>query len=353
MRVNSKSTRVRGSRHGIAIVYALVIMTALIAFMSLGVDMARVHYSKGELETAADAAARYGASFLPSGTTAVKNACIATAAANTVDGSPLVLDPNTDIVIGTWNSSSKTFTPGGTSPDAVQVNAARAAANGIPLFFASVLGRSTCSIHATAVAILQTGSASTARIDGIMNPYLAGMPNGTYGGADVSGTAPTNAPYQVSGITLTAGQVLTFSVTGSAADDPVNINQNWDPDGQPGGIRTNDSGYLNGMSQLTTQQASLVGIFLDSSQPNLTAAPPALDMSSSTAMNYTSLSPELKQPFFIGDGKKSDGTVQQIVVPAGATRLFLGTHDNINWTNNSGYYLVTVNGAAAKIHSVK
>ncbi len=70
-------------------------------------------------------------------------------------------------------------------------------------------------------------------------------------------------------------------------------------------------------------------------------------------MDYTSISPELKQVFFIGDGKRNDGTLQQIVVPAGATRFYLGMHDNINWANNSGYYFVTVNGTAATISTVK
>ena len=344
-----------GRRRGAVLLYVIVMMVALIGIVSLGIDLARVQFVKAELETAADAAARNGASYLPHGTTAAQNAAVATAAENTVDGTPLVIDGTNDVTVGTWNAATKTFSAGGASPNAVKVDAKRTAAggNGVKLIFGSVLGRDTCDIHATAITVLTAGSNTTFRVDGWMNPYLAGMPIGNYGGAALTGTAPLNSPSQVAGVTLTAGAILTFSATGSAADDPININQNWTPDGQPGGIRTNDTGYLNGMSQLTTQQASLVGVFLNDNAPTVGTAPPALDMSSPASMDYASLSPQLKQPFFIGDGKRASGTLQQIVVPAGATRLFLGMHDNVNWANNSGYYLVTVNGAAAKISFAK
>jgi hypothetical protein len=54
---------------------------------------------------------------------------------------------------------------------------------------------------------------------------------------------------------------------------------------------------------------------------------------------YSTISPQLKQPFFIGDGKA--GTVQQTVIaPAGATRLFLGSMDGSGWFNNTGSFSV-------------
>ena len=335
--------------------YAILMLPVLIGFVSLGVDMARVRLTKAELASAVDAAARYGVSFLPSGAAAVKNAAVSTAAGNSAGGSPVVLDPTTDVTVGTWNTATKTFSPGGANPNAVKVDAQRSTARGnsVPLLFASMFGQRTCDIHVSSITVLSTGSStSTSRIDGIMNVYLAGMPDGLYGGPTVSGTAPANSPTQVAGLSLTAGQVLTFSATGSTADDPSNINQNWTPDGQPFGYRTNDSGYLNGMSQLFAQQGGLVGVFLDDNPPTTGGTPPSLDMTGA-AMDYSGISPQLRQPFFIGDGKNSGGTAQQITVPPGATRLFLGVHDNINWANNSGYFLVNINGSAAKISFAK
>ena len=96
-----------------------------------------------------------------------------------------------------------------------------------------------------------------------------------------------------------------------------------------------------------------IGLFLNDSAPTVGGAPAALNMTSAASRDYVSISPQLKQPFFIGDGKRTNGTLHQVVVPTGATRFFMGTHDNVNWANNSGYYMITVNGAAAKIMMVK
>jgi hypothetical protein len=95
-----------------------------------------------------------------------------------------------------------------------------------------------------------------------------------------------------------------------------------------------------------------MGLFLGSAQPNLSAAPTALDFST-IGLTFASLSPELKQPFFIGDGLTGtgSGTVQTFIVPNDATRLFLGTMDGFGWFNNSGQFVVSgdVSGDLAPI----
>ena len=67
-----------------------------------------------------------------------------------------------------------------------------------------------------------------------------------------------------------------------------------------------------------------------------------LDFSTQASQDYNSLSPKLKQPFFIGDGETSSGAVQGIVVPQGATRMFFGTMDGHEWSNNTGGYTATI-----------
>ena len=62
----------------------------------------------------------------------------------------------------------------------------------------------------------------------------------------------------------------------------------------------------------------------------------------SGGVNYTTLSPQIKQVFFIGDGRTSTGAVQQIVIPGGATRLFLATMDSTAWNKHSGSFAVSV-----------
>ncbi len=82
---------------------------------------------------------------------------------------------------------------------------------------------------------------------------------------------------------------------------------------------------LAGISGITaTRGRFLEGIFLSAAEP-ADPAPPALTF---TDFSFTQLSPGIAQHFFIGDGL-SEGTLirQRFVVPAGATRLFLGFSD--------------------------
>ena len=50
--------------------------------------------------------------------------------------------------------------------------------------------------------------------------------------------------------------------------------------------------------------------------------------------------------FFIGDGRTTSGTVQQFIVPPGATRLFIGKMDGYEWNNNFGTSTVTIHPPA-------
>jgi hypothetical protein len=47
--------------------------------------------------------------------------------------------------------------------------------------------------------------------------------------------------------------------------------------------------------------------------------------------DYLTLSPVLKQVFFVGDGRTSQGAIQHVINPAGATRLFLGVLPALLW----------------------
>ena len=189
-----------------------------------------------------------------------------------------------------------------------------------------------------ALAAPTLGQVVVPSVPGSSNPYLAGMPNGT---TCCSGdTAPAQSPVLVSGLTLTAGSALTFTATGGV--DNTGATPTLTPDG--GSVFVTSSN--NGISGATWPINALVGVFLDASQPNLSAAPASLDFSTTS---FTTLSPQLKQAFFIGDGRTGTGTgtTQTFVVPAGATRLFLGTSDGFGWFNNSGSFAVTIAGGQA------
>jgi len=178
-------------------------------------------------------------------------------------------------------------------------------------------------------------------VPGTSNPYLAGLPNGS---SCCSGdTAPAQSPAQVTGLTLTPGSSLTFSATGGvdfAGGAPAT-----GPDGGSFFSTSSSSGISGG----TWPTNALIGVFLDNSLPTSSAAPGDLDFSTGVGTGFTTLSPALKQAFFIGDGRTGTGagTTQTFVVPAGATRLYLGASDGFGWFNNSGAFSVTVSAAAA------
>jgi len=50
------------------------------------------------------------------------------------------------------------------------------------------------------------------------------------------------------------------------------------------------------------------------------------------------LSPRLGQTYIDGTGRTGSGTLHQIIVPAGATRLFLGIADGSYFAGDPGYY---------------
>ncbi len=188
-------------------------------------------------------------------------------------------------------------------------------------FLGSLLGG-----RAEAVSVSVPGSA---------DPWLAGMPDGsTASGGDV---APAQSPVEVLGLPIVPGTSLRFFATGLTAHGPTQPLAG--PDGSSG-FRAHFAGAENGISNTISPLNSLQGVFLGLMQPDLTPAPAALDFTNTGNVpgdvNYTSLSPLLKQVFFIGDGMTNGGQMQQVVIPAEATRLFLGTKDGFDWFNNIG-----------------
>lgn len=203
---------------------------------------------------------------------------------------------------------------------------------------------------ALATSVLLSGIAAHAQtvsgitVLGSANPFLAGMPDGSTASGD---SAPDQSPALVSGLNLTDGGFLTFLVNGSidyGGGSPTDT-----PDGQTPeeGFFATGHGAENGMGGYTTPANALVGVFLSSAQPDLTAAPADLDFTSGSpdalGIGFSALSPQLKQVFFIGDGLTGTGTgtAQQFNIPTGATRLYLGTVDGSGWFNNSGSFTVS------------
>jgi hypothetical protein len=186
--------------------------------------------------------------------------------------------------------------------------------------------------------------------------------------------AKKGSPIGAGGISVSGGNTITFDGVNGGANNLAS-NTTFDGDGNLGEVvwnvpddanrgaiyGTQSSGYTNGNDSLGAENGianvhapnnSVIGIFLNDNRPSRTGAPEALDFSTAASRDFTSISPKLKQPFFIGDGRTSSGEVQQFVPPAGATRLFIGTMDEYEWSNNRGGFYVTAH-AKGKIVTVK
>jgi hypothetical protein len=174
-------------------------------------------------------------------------------------------------------------------------------------------------------------------VDARSNIFGAGhttLPPAAGGGAGILPPGFTFAPG--------AGQVLTFaSVTGLVSPENTGLFFNG-PDGDVyrGHVGT-DISSLAGISGIVHAHTNmfLVGVFLDGTEP-VDPAPPRLSFSSPE--NFTTLAPLLQQTFFIGDGRTTTGGLpQQFLVPAGASRLFLGfadAADPIPFQGRPGFY---------------
>jgi large repetitive protein len=189
-------------------------------------------------------------------------------------------------------------------------------------------------------------------VPGTSDPWLAGEPVGTKASED--DFAPFQSPVPV-GIPVHPDEILQFHAFGLVGHGP-----RWDeisptPDGgtlfdTPGfHWTTHRTGAEHGIGNYDVPINALVGVFLSDARPDTTPAPTTLDFRGGGnvpgGINYRFLIPQLKQVFFIGDGLDGAALQQTVVVPTGATRLYLGTADGFEWANNQGAYAVTVTRA--------
>ena len=177
------------------------------------------------------------------------------------------------------------------------------------------------------------------------NPYLAGNDANTSitytikqgDGPDPVDRMAVDAPVLVAPINqncIVPGESLYFLVTGFIAYAASQGGA--DANGFASQEVSHQRGALLGKSDMTAPIASLVGLFLGDGDPSNNPAPTALNFSTDASRDYTTLDPQLGQIFFIGTGKTSSGAFHQIVVPAGATRLYFAVWDGYQWNNNSG-----------------
>jgi Flp pilus assembly protein TadG len=367
------------ARRGVAMIYVVVMMTTLMGLCSLALDVAHIQIVNTQLQRAADAAAQAAVAQLSNGTTATTSAATSVATENTVDDQ-FISSSQVTVQLLNWTSSSNyTVVSSAALANAVQVSIS----DNVPFFFATVLGFSThvATRTSTAADIVQT---STQFISTLSNPWLAGEPDGTeasqpdpgWAGQGVNKEHPWQydvagpsggttswgesyaSPVQMS-INVTPGATITLSnVTGQGNND-FTESAEYDATGNADGYQANyDDAASGGVSEhgiadVTMPINSVNAVFLGSSVPDSNTAPPILDFSTQAERDYTAgtnnseatggtFAPQLQQVFYVGNGVTSTGQQESIVVPTGATRMFLGTMDGWEWSNNSGGFTVTI-----------
>jgi Flp pilus assembly protein TadG len=359
------------------LIYVMISMTVFIGICGLGVDIGRMYLGKSELQSVADAAARYAVRGMQTSSTPLATA-IAHAAAvvadSRVDGStPTLL--STDVVRGTFDSQTRTFKPDSTG-DAVCVTVRQTfnRAGSVPLMMSMLTGNNQKEIVASAVARVSSTSSQIAP-PASGNLWLSGMPDNTTTQNfrsdntsvwDTNGTlaSPKQRPLELnlSNLGIHPGDTIALEgITGTAT---------WNNNSPSGSTNTadGDTTYLvangvapaasvpstssNGLSNSRAPIGAVMAVFLSDDAPNLTAAPTNLDFGSDTSRNYTSISPELKQVFYIGDGKRTDGEAQTIVVPPHATKVYFGMMDAWQWNDNVGNFQTKLYSTSA-IHLSK
>lgn len=330
------------------LVYVAMMLTILLAFCAFSVDVSKARVVKTELQRTADAAARYAASGLATSVAEARARAITSAAENTANGTPVVLT-NADIEFGSWNPDTKTFTVLTGSAEAgataVRVTARRVASRGtaVTASLGGAFNSSMRNLDVQASATVSRGQVISADVEADSCPWLAGMPKKSkvegYDGNDTDAKAPAQSPYEVKNLPLIAGTKMSFRQAGGQTS--YDGAGDFGPDGNTDWIVRQRA--ANGINATSAPLNSFVGIFLDDRDPDDYSQAAELDFTTPASRNFQTLSPGLKQVFFIGDGLDSSGKLQQFVVPSGATRFYLGIMDEKGWWwDNTGSLQTTM-----------
>jgi len=155
----------RNDERGLVTHFALTILILLILFAGLSVDSSNAWRVRSIMQTAADAAAQGGIMDLPDETTALETA-LALAGDNLDPISSGFAVTSSDIEFGSWDTSARSFTSGGSPTNAMRVTATRSSENNHPVqtFFLRLVALTSWDIQVQSVAYRSTADCATADI---------------------------------------------------------------------------------------------------------------------------------------------------------------------------------------------
>jgi hypothetical protein len=109
------------------------------------------------------------------------------------------------------------------------------------------------------------------------------------------------------------------------------------PEGHGSLASSNLSGFGT-ISGYKGTQGALAGVFQSGAIPSNASDRPATIDFPSIGTDFVSLSPEIGQVFYIGDGKNSGSIFHEFVAPSGATRMAFGIPDGFSFVEAPGAY---------------
>lgn len=136
------------ARCGAIIVYAAFLMVVVFGFAAFAIDVGYMALTVNELQNAADAAALAGCMRLSEGEDVVKQIAQDIAGRN-FSGRQSISLPDSNVIIGVYNSATKEFNATKTKPNAVRVITQ---VSNRALFFAPVIGHANFNSQAEAIA---------------------------------------------------------------------------------------------------------------------------------------------------------------------------------------------------------
>lgn len=143
----------RADRRGAIVVLAAFLLIVMLGMVAFSVDMGYIVLVKTELQAAADSAALAAGATMSATRTNLEATATHYASLHRAAGQPVQLQ-SADIQYGVWDQNARTFSPTNQIGNAVRVTARRDSSTGNNhLFFATVLGKDSYEIAASAIAL--------------------------------------------------------------------------------------------------------------------------------------------------------------------------------------------------------
>lgn len=242
-----------GSNRGIAVIYLVVLLFALVAFVALAIDLGYMYVSKTKLQNAADAAALAGAARLNGSAftnqTGARLEAQRFALTNRAANDNVYIDTNDtnissvnnsydgDVVLGFWDGTTCTTTiPTGERVDCVRVTARRtnqllpgisSQNKPVPTFFGRAINITQINVSSTATAIKKPANILPITVNEYWraNSDSPSAPQLISPGQQPYGTAQDypNSFVRVTNVNGSASAVFgkTFAILGSEASDNI------------------------------------------------------------------------------------------------------------------------------------